>query len=546
MRGRLLCMVSIAGLLTSCGGGSPLDEVRFHDVPVVWRVADDLDTPSPPKSRTFLRNLYFFQQSFVRPTERGLDMVVVGPAENTNALDEVPDSTWFTNRVGWGPVAEEEVLRGPRTEGMTRGPRDGPWRVKSTKVGGVSPGFIIEDEGGHRFILKFDHPDAPELETGTDVVCQRLLWIIGYHVPDDEVVYFHPERLVLAEGALEKDISGRKRPLTPARLEQILRPLRRDTRGMIRGLTSRFLPGRPLGGFPQLGVRDDDPNDHVPHELRREVRGAWLFFAWLDHTDVKEDNALDVYVEHEGRRFVRHYFLDFGKALGGMAFIDRVAMDGFAYYIDIPSLFARWFSLGLLTEAWEHQSVPQLTGVGRLESDAFEPHLWKPFYPYIPFDVRDHRDDLWAAKILREIQPSHIAAALAAARYSEPESVAYLQRTLLSRQRKLLRWAFSRSNAISEFRREGDALCFDDLWHRDGFGNGPTRYELQWFDEAGARIASEKLETERSLCSAVPSLPSGYGVLRVHSYRLAKTLPVDVHVVADERGDYRVIGLRRH
>src|SRR5258705_13718590 len=34
-------------------------------------------------------------------------------AKNINTIDEVPDSSWFTNRIGTGPVTVEEIARGP-------------------------------------------------------------------------------------------------------------------------------------------------------------------------------------------------------------------------------------------------------------------------------------------------------------------------------------------------------------------------------------------------------------------------------------------------
>ena len=34
-------------------------------------------------------------------------------AQNVNTVDEVPDSSWFTNRVGTRPVTIEEAVRGP-------------------------------------------------------------------------------------------------------------------------------------------------------------------------------------------------------------------------------------------------------------------------------------------------------------------------------------------------------------------------------------------------------------------------------------------------
>src|SRR5215204_1304018 len=34
-------------------------------------------------------------------------------ARNINTIDEVPDSNWFTNRIGTRPVTAEELTRGP-------------------------------------------------------------------------------------------------------------------------------------------------------------------------------------------------------------------------------------------------------------------------------------------------------------------------------------------------------------------------------------------------------------------------------------------------
>ncbi|NIW47138.1 MAG: hypothetical protein GWN30_21030, partial [Gammaproteobacteria bacterium] len=58
------------------------------------------------------------------------------------------------------------------------------------------------------------------------------------------------------------------------------------------------------------GIRDDDLNDVIPHQHRRELRGLRVVAAWLNHFDTKANNTLDVYVE-DG--YVRHYLIDFGS-----------------------------------------------------------------------------------------------------------------------------------------------------------------------------------------------------------------------------------------
>ena len=46
-------------------------------------------------------------------------------AQNVNTVDEVPDSSWFTNRLGAAPMTVDELLKGPDT---TTGPARGPGR----------------------------------------------------------------------------------------------------------------------------------------------------------------------------------------------------------------------------------------------------------------------------------------------------------------------------------------------------------------------------------------------------------------------------------
>ena len=41
----------------------------------------------------------------------------VPPAVNVNTLGEVPDSSWFTNRIGARPMTVEEIVRGAATVG---------------------------------------------------------------------------------------------------------------------------------------------------------------------------------------------------------------------------------------------------------------------------------------------------------------------------------------------------------------------------------------------------------------------------------------------
>ena len=104
--------------------------------------------------------------------------------------------------------------------------------------------------------------------------------------------------------------------MTEADIDTLLSRVTPLPDGSYRAAASRFLSGRPLGPFDWKGRRDDDPADRVNHENRRELRGLRMICAWLAHFDMKQHNTLDMWVEEDGRRFVRHHLIDFASTLG--------------------------------------------------------------------------------------------------------------------------------------------------------------------------------------------------------------------------------------
>ena len=75
----------------------------------------------------------------------------------------------------------------------------------------------------------------------------------------------------------------------------------REKDGRYRAVASRFIKGKPLGEWEYRGRRKDDPEDLIPHEHRREVRGLWTINAWTNHTDCSARNTLDMWVTEGGR-----------------------------------------------------------------------------------------------------------------------------------------------------------------------------------------------------------------------------------------------------
>ena len=57
-----------------------------------------------------------------------------------NTLGEVPDSSWFTNRMSRRVMTIEELVRGPN---QLDGPdRSEPWVIIDLKTEGITPGLL--------------------------------------------------------------------------------------------------------------------------------------------------------------------------------------------------------------------------------------------------------------------------------------------------------------------------------------------------------------------------------------------------------------------
>jgi hypothetical protein len=532
-------------------------DVRFANAPPVTVVDDRRDVPVKPAERRFVRTLYHFDGSFYRLITRGLEVPRPRRALGVNALDEVPDSTWFTNRIGVRDLTADEIRRGAEIAGSPEPHK--PWTVHSTKVGGASVGFIITDTRGERFLLKFDRAGHPETETAAEVIVSRLLWAAGYNVPEDHIVHLRPRDLVIALDAVVKDWNGERGRLDRAELERQLARVVHEPDGRIRGMASRMIDGKSLGGHGAEGVRAGDPNDRIPHELRRDLRGLYVLFSWLDQNDVKEDNSIDMWIADPAdprRHYVKHYLLDFGTSLGVAALFGPYARQSHAYRVDFPDMFGSLATLGLRERSWERRVAPGLRGVGVLDAAAFEPGAWKPETPaYVPFRVADEHDKLWGSRILMRFTREQIRAAVEMARLSDPRSADFLVETLIARQRIAARHWFSRKSPLDGLAVGGGgrALCFDDLMLSYGLAPAgvSTRYAVAAYDRAGrplgVRGGPAAGEGGRVCAPLVLARDGdGYTIVRIDTRRMQRTLSVYVHVARDPAtGAPRVIGVWR-
>jgi hypothetical protein len=403
------------------------------------------DEPKPPKSREYSYIYDLLNHSVVRPTTRVLDPALfvrrmsANPreAENVDDQDQVRlPSTWWQPRIGFRPVSVEQMLHGP---GPGKGPAPGRWKITQAKTQGVTPGFQIKDSQGDRFIIKFDPPGHPELSTSADVVGSLLFWAAGYNVPENAIATFRAESLDIDEEATYKDALGADKPITREYLEELLTRVYRQRDGSYRCSASRFLKGKPLGPFKYNGRRHDDPEDRIPHEHRRELRGLWTIAAWVNHCDSRGPNSLDMWVTANGRSFVRHHLIDFSAILGGGPFGPRSPVSGTEYYVDAHVMTRELLSLGLAPFAWEDFVDPEIRSVGTVDAATFDPVHWKPDFPNPAYDERTTRDIRWGARIVAGFTDEQIRAAVSAGRYTDPRAIEYLTRVLIQRRDQVVR-----------------------------------------------------------------------------------------------------------
>ena len=398
-------------------------------------------------------------------------------AQSTNTLDEAPDGAWFTNRIGSMQMTVEEVRRGPRGDGAPD--QTGPWTITGAKTQGVTPGFQIEDARGERYLLKFDPTDHPEMATAADVIGSLLFHALGYHVPENYLVTFERDDLIIGESATAEDFLGVERPISGLDVNTALARVGRTSDGRIRAVASRFVPGTILGEFRYYGTRSDDFNDIVPHEHRRELRGLHVFSAWLNHNDSRAINTLDSLVEEGDLTYVKHFLIDFGATLGSASILSNTARDGNAYFFEPGQALAQMLTLGAYVPWWARADYFESDAVGMLLMDPLNPEQWKPNYPNPAFDNRLPDDNFWAAKKVTAFTDEHIRAIVDEGGYSDPVDREMVERYLMDRRDRIGQVYFDQVLSLDGFELENQRLVFQDLAVRYGLGSEQD-YAVEW------------------------------------------------------------------
>ena len=516
-------------LVLSCGLVSPpaAAQVFLPDDPV-WVDPDRMDMPAPEPWEVSDTE-EFFQYTF-----KTLD-VDYGPAVNVNTLGEVPNSSWYVNRHYWNPMSIEELKRGANT---VEGPsKEEKWQVVAAKREGKSLGMQIVDARGDRYLFKFDPMEFPESSSAAEVIVTKLFYALGYHVPENYVVYFEKDDLALGEKAAEEGIDQEF-------INSILEQVPVDGQGRYRAMASKFVEGKPLGPFRYHGTRKSDANDIFPHEMRRELRGMRLFAAWVEHIDIRSSNSLSTLVEEDGRQYVRHYLLDFGTTLGGGPVTKKRRWFGHEYILEPLNILKRAVSLGFWGSDWVDIDYPALPSVGRFEAEHFEPEEWRPQYPNPAYSNSEAEDEFWAAKQVMNFTEEEIRAIVATGRYSNPEAAEYVTQTLVARRNRIGRAYLDFGGGLDRFEVENGRLTFVDLQAKYGWTDADRTRSVIWrpFDNATGETGEVIVAGERSGTRLeVPEVEVPFLAAEIRTPGQGLT-----HVYLRRSGDsYEVVGLDR-
>jgi hypothetical protein len=426
-----------------------------YEAPIYWDGADNM---------------------FFRPLSESLGVVRSGESVNVNSLDEVPDSAWFTNRLGMRPVSLDELRLNACKEDQVLDPDHAPdhsWVIDQGKTSGATPGFRIKVPGKGKYMVKVEATGLPERQVAATVIGEGVYYAAGYNASCEQALLVRPSIFRLEPGLrARKGNFGDEYDFDQKHLDELFAKSNKRG-GLLRISASAWIPGYVIGQFRYEGTRADDPNDVVPHEDRRELRGARVLASWIDHWDSRQGNSLDTWLpEAKGGPpdsspgHVVHVQIGTSAALGNVWDWDPVSRRlGYSYVIDWGDMGADFATLGAVTRVWEHtERVPGHETFGYFDVEHFDPQRWKNEYPNPAFDRMTERDAAWMARILARFTPEMVRTLAEMARFADPSNTDYLEQVLDGRLAKIFERYLTRVSPVSEVHLEGrERLCGVDL-----------------------------------------------------------------------------------
>ena len=485
--------------LTACGGWTP---ARFADRAPVTIVHDD-EPIAVPVETVFIQELYQADVYIRRAIVDSLDPRRDPAALDVNSLDEVPRSSWFR-----GVDDANRPLLGYVRDGPPKPPF-----VLHDEEATQPDSFRIRDARGLTYELLHDLEDRDGMRTAAAAITSRLVHALGYRTPEVYVIVDHEGR---------------------------------------RAAATRWPNGRDLGPTPINRLREDDPNDHLPHVDRRSLRVMKLVCAWLGISRLEPRMLRDQYVGEPGQGHVEHVLTGLDGALGVQEWHDAVTFandpdresGGFAF---------RLFSLGLSPKPPAIVPPTPWESVGLLHENV-QPGRYRLSPPFEPTDRLTPGDAHWIGKRIAAVPLTAIADALAAGKL-QPAPTNWLFQVLHLRRAAVAAWAYDRVTPLELVMLRSETggranLVLADLALVAGFTSEERRsYDVSFHDHRGERIAQpRRLRANRSLVAVI--LPKAlrehaYVVVRIRGRSGTGALPrsFELHLLSSAEG-YRVIGIR--
>ena len=564
--GGVACRAALAAavltLVVGCGGGGVR---KFPLKDPLW--VDQDKRPFAEEPDEYFSPFYWdgANQMLFRPLARFFAVDPAGESVNVNALDEVADSAWFTNRIGRKPMTPAELAEGACTGHAPIDPA-GPWTVTGAKPNGANPGFLIKAQDGRRYLLKFDGVIQGARPTSADVMGSKIYYAAGYTTPCNRVIFFDRSILKISPDAESENEDGDKVPMTDKDLDVIFEKAMRLPDGRYRGSASLFLDGKPIGPFTYEGTRSDDPNDIIPHEDRRDLRGMYVLAAWTNHFDSREQNTLDTWHEVEGKGgYIRHNMIDFGDCFGSIWEPPMMGRRiGHSYYLDIPDVFADLFSFGIGSRPWQPSKArfgKSGAVFGYYGIERFVPDQYKPGYPNPAFSRVSERDAAWMTRILAEFTDDHVRAFIREAKLHDDFLEKELLRVVLGRRDKIYQRYLTNLSPLSHPEvgtgPEGPELCMRDLAvYSKVTPQGARSYTARgWMTDSLKPIPKgpARPSGDHRVCINLPAVPGAsesspeYLIVQLDakSRGAPPPKPVRVHLYHLGGSTFRVVGLHR-
>lgn len=489
MRGALLMAI----VLSACSGRP----ARYADRPPVEVHADDRPIPLPRRT-PFIEAFHVSDVYLRRPLVDALNAERFPRAEDVNARDEVPRSSWFSPiPVEPKAFASAYAAEGPPVPPLRFEQRQDSW-------------FAI-DSRGKSYELGGDVDSPSATATAAAIIASRLVRAVGYRTP--ETWLFDRRQIGLRP---DQGPSG------------------------LRIIATRWPLGIELGPTDMTYSRLDDPNDRLSHRDRRTLRALGIVAAWLHLRELGPRRLVDVYVGAPGRGHVQHFVTGLDGALNAASLrTSRAKASAVGTVRGRP--FHNLWSLGL-----RRSDEPARPTVRSLL--VFPPEV-SPDYalaePFEPVDRLLPSDGYWAAKRLSRIPRALLEAVVAEAHIGDAAVERHIVDALESRRRALIEHWFAKVTPCEVGSIAGRSLVLEDIGRP--YDSAKRRYRVELVGDDGEDLtpmfwlfpAGDEVTIE------LPELHRDYIVVRVKVERAGVLAPhpMEVHLVQDQAA-LRIVGVR--